>query len=170
MPGGDRKRGAGHTIEAPLKPRLYAEYTFGSGDSDATDGEIGGFVDLFPTAHLWYGYNDVVGWRNLKNLRLGAQLKPHKKLGVRLDYHSFWLANLNDSLYNVAGRPTVAAPVGGTTDAKIGDEVDVTFTVLVTPVLTVGGGVGHMFPGAFLEANSPGAGNTFSFLFFAYKF
>ena len=100
----------GYTIRAPWSPRVYAEYTFGSGDSDASDGKAGGFVDLFPTAHLWYGYNDLVGWRNLKNVRIGTQFKPHSKVGLRLDYHSFWLANKNDGLYNVAGRPTVAAP------------------------------------------------------------
>ena len=160
----------GYSVKAPWSPRLYAEYTFGSGDADSSDGTIGGFVDLFPTAHLWYGYNDLVGWRNLKNIRLGAQLKPHKKVALRFDYHSFWLANKRDGLYNVAGVRSVAAPDGGAADAKIGDEVDVTFTVPLTPVLTVGGGAGHMFRGPFLEANSPGSGNTFSFLFCAYKF
>jgi hypothetical protein len=161
----------GYTVaSAPLKPRFYAEYTFGSGDSNPADGRIGGFVDLYPTAHLWYGYNDLVGWRNLKNVRLGADLKPHRKLGVKLDYHSFWLANRNDGLYNAAGVRTVAAPAGGAVDAKIGDEVDVTFTVPLTKIMTVGCGVGHMFPGAFLEKNTPGHGNTFTFLFVGYQF
>ena len=159
----------GYSIPAPLKPRLYAEYTFGSGDQDSSDGKIGGFNDLYPTAHLWYGYNDLVGWRNLKNFRFGAQFKPHRKLGLRWDYHSFWLANRNDGLYNVAGIRTVAAPPGGAADSKIGDEVDATFTVPVSKTCTLGGGVGHMFPGAFLEANTTGAGNTFFFLFTSLK-
>lgn len=155
----------GYTVNAPWSPRLYAEYTFGSGDSDSTDGTIGGFNDVYPTAHLWYGYNDLVGWRNLKNLRVGTQFKPLAKLGVRLDYHSFWLANRNDGLYNVAGVRTVAAPSGGAVDSKIGDEVDATFTVPLTPTITIGGGIGHMFPGAFLKTNTPGASDTFTFLF-----
>lgn len=160
----------GYTVKAPWSPRVYAEYTFGSGDSDSTDGKIGGFVDLFPTAHLWYGYNDLVGWRNLKNARVGLQLKPHSKVGLRLDYHSFWLANRNDGLYNVAGRSSVGAVSGGAADTKIGDEVDATITVPVTSLITLGGGVGHMLPGPFLEANTPGGSNTFTFLFTSFKF
>ncbi len=160
----------GYSIRAPLKPRVYVEYTFGSGDADSTDGKIGGFNDIYPTAHLWYGYNDLVGWRNLKNLRIGADLKPHRKLGVKLDYHSFRLANRNDGLYNVAGVQTVAAPAGGAQNAKIGDEVDASFTIPLTTILTVGGGVGHMFPGAFLKRNTPGSRNTFTFLFVGYRF
>jgi hypothetical protein len=159
----------GYSITAPWKPRLYAEYTFGSGDSDPADGKIGGFNDLYPTAHLWYGYNDLVGWRNLKNIRLGADLKPHPKLGLKLDYHSFWLANRHDGLYNAAGARSVAAPEGGAANTKIGDEVDVTFTVPVSKTITVGGGVGYMFTGAFLEQNTPGHGNTFTFLFTSFK-
>ena len=155
----------GYTLRMPWTPRVYAEYTFGSGDADSTDGVAGGFADLFPTAHLWYRYNDMVGWRNLKNVRVGSQLKPIRELSVRLDYHSFWLADKADGLYNVAGRRTVTAPAAGATDAKIGDEVDATLTVPLTPTITVGGGLGYMFPGPFLEAHSPGSGNTFTFLF-----
>ena len=160
----------GYTLQVPWTPRLYAEYTFGSGDSDPNDRVTGGFSDLFPTAHIWYGYNDLVGWRNVKNIRIGAQFKPTRKLSFRLDYHSFWLAEKSDGLYNVAGRQTVAAPAGGAADAKIGDEVDMTFAVPLTPIMTVGGGIGHMFVGPFLQENSLGSGNTFSFLFFGYKF
>jgi hypothetical protein len=160
----------GYTLPLRWTPRLYAEYTYGSGDADPADGRVGGFDDLYPTAHLWYGYNDLVGWRNLKNVRLGLQLQPHRKLKASFDYHSFWLASRRDGLYNVAGRLTVAAPEGGAADTKIGDEVDVSFTVPLTAVVTLGGGVGHMFPGPFLEANSPGHGNTFSFAFLGYRF
>ncbi len=159
----------GYSIQARWKPRLSAEYTFGSGDSDPADGRAGGFNDLFPTAHLWYGYNDLVGWRNLKNIRLGAQIQPRPKLGLRLDYHSFWLAHRNDGLYNVAGVRTVAAPQGGSAETKIGDEIDLTVTVPLTPILTLGGGVGRLLPGAFLKQQTPGYGNTFTYLFVAYK-
>ncbi|MBI1357474.1 MAG: hypothetical protein GC160_24295 [Acidobacteria bacterium] len=159
----------GYSLQVPWKPRFSTEYTFGSGDSDPTDGRAGGFNDLFPTAHLWYGYNDLVGWRNLKNVRLGAQIQPLEKLGLRLDYHSFWLANRHDGLYNVAGVRTVAAPVRGAVATKIGDEVDLTVTLPLTPILTLGGGVGYLAPGGFLKERTPGHGNTFTYLFVAYK-
>jgi hypothetical protein len=160
----------GYTLPLRWTPRAYAEYSYGSGDADPNDGRVGGFDDLYPTAHLWYGYNDMVGWKNLKNVRLGLQLQPHRKLKTSFDYHSFWLASRRDGLYNVAGRLAVAAPEEGAADSKIGDEIDVTFTVPLTPLIALGGGIGHLFTGPFLEASSPGHGNTFSFIFVAYKF
>lgn len=162
--------GLGYTFVASVTPRVYAEYNYGSGDPDATDGQVGWFDDVYPTAHLYYGYNDLVGWRNIKNLRLGTTVQPIGRLGLRVDYHTFWLADANDNLYNVAGGVTVRPPDGGAADSKVGDEVDVTVSVPITATLSAGGGVGHMFPGPFLEANTAGAGNTFTYLFFGYKF
>jgi hypothetical protein len=161
----------GHTFPSvAASPRVFAEYNFASGDDDPSDGRIGSFQDMYPTAHLWYGYNDLVGWRNIKNLRLGTQLKPHRKLKVGADYHSFWLANRRDALYTVGGGVGVRPPEGGAADSKVGDEIDLTLTIPVTKTTTLGGGVGHMFPGPFLKANSPGDSNTFVFLFAGYKF
>ena len=160
----------GYSIDARWSPRFYAHYNFGSGDEDPDDGRIGGFVDVYPTAHRWYGYNDLVGWRNLKNIRLGTEFKPHRKLGLQFDFHSFWLATMGDALYNVGGRLSVAPPPGGATDSKVGDEVNAVFTVPVSQTLSLGGGVGYMFPGPFLKANTPGHGNTFTYLVAAYKF
>ena len=160
----------GYSIDANLDPRLYVDYNFGSGDDDPGDGVVGGFVDVYPTAHRWYGYNDLVGWRNVKNLRLGAQVQPHQKLGLQFDFHSFWLVSKRDALYNVGGRLAVAPPPEGATETKVGDEVNATFSAEVTEAISLGGGIGYMFPGPYLKANSPGDGNTFSFLLIAIKF
>ena len=160
----------GYSIAAESSPRLYVHYNFGSGDEDGGDGRVGGFVDIYPTAHFLYGYNDLVGWRNLKNIRLGAEFKPHPKFGLQFDFHSFWLATGNDALYNVSGRLSVAPPPGGATDLKVGNELDAVFTVPVSKAVSLSGGVGHMFPGPFLKANTPGHGNTFTYLVASYRF
>jgi hypothetical protein len=162
--------GLGYTFTTGTSPRVYTEYNFGSGDADRTDGSVEWFDDVYPTAHLYYGYNDLVGWRNLKNIRLGATFSPLDKLGVRIDYHGFWLANANDSLYNVAGGLTVVTGPEGAATRRVGDEVDLTLSVPITGTLSAGGGVGHMFPGPFLEDNTAGAGNTFTYMFFGYRF
>ena len=160
----------GRKFDVPLiSPRLRTQYTFGSGDQDPADGEVGGFVDIYPTAHRWYGYNDLVGWRNVKNIRLGAQLWPQGPVRLQLDYHSFWLANRFDALYNVGGRLSVRAPQAGAEDGKIGDEVNATVAFSLTKLVGMELGVGYMLLGPFLEANSPGNGNTFTYLAIVYK-
>ncbi len=160
----------GYSIEARLNPRLYIHYNFGSGDKDPQDGRFGGFVNLYPTTAFLYGRANRVGWRNHKGLRLGSELKPHSKLTLLLEFHSFWLASKTDALYSPAGRVSVAPPSGGARDAKVGNEVDVVFTVPVTDNFSLGAGLAHMLPGPFVKAKTPGHPFTYSYLFTSYKF
>lgn len=161
---------AGYTLRTTWSPRVYAEINYASGDSDASDNTLEAFDDMYPTAHLYYGYNDLVGLRNLQSLRLGASAVPWRRLTLAVDFHTYRLASANDNLYNVAGVATVMAPVGGAATRRVGEEVDVTFTMPVAQTLTFAGGVGHMFTGAFLEANSPGAGYTFTYAAMSLRF
>ena len=160
----------GYSIEARLNPRLYVHYNFGSGDKDPDDGRIEGFDNLYPTTAFLYGRANRVGWRNHKGLRLGSEFKPHSKLTLLLEFHSFWLASRTDALYNAVGRVSVAPPPGGARDAKVGNEVDAVFSVPVTDNFSLGGGLAHMLPGPFVKANTPGHPFTYSYLFTSYKF
>ena len=61
----------GYTLsEVPPQPRFSAEFNYATGDNDPNDGNIGYFDNLYPTAHLWYGYSDLVGWRKSYNQKL----------------------------------------------------------------------------------------------------
>ncbi len=151
-------------------PRLYGEYNYASGDSDPADGTVESFDDMYATAHLYYGYNDLVGLRNLHNVRVGASAVPWRRLNVAVDFHTFALASANDHLYNSAGVTTVQAPTGGAPSKGVGQEVDLTLTVPIAQTLTFMGGVGRFFPGAFVEANTEGASYTFSYAALTVRF
>ena len=66
--GKDLTAFAGHVgggynwLESGWKPRIYAEYNYATGDTNATDGEVGTFQNLFPTNHKFYGEMDVFSW------------------------------------------------------------------------------------------------------------
>jgi len=161
---------AAYPFPGPWTPRLYAEYNYASGDGRPGDGTIESFDDMYPTAHLYYGYNDLVGLRNLANVRVGASAVPWRRLTLAVDLHSFRLATGSDHLYNAASVATVMAPAGGATDRSVGQEVDVSFTLPVAQTLSLSGGIGRLFTGPFLEANSAGADNTFVHLALAMRF
>ncbi len=161
----------GYQFDIEVRPRLFFEYNYASGDSNPTDGVQGSFDNIYPTAHIYYGYNDLVGLRNIKNLRLGSSVRAAGRVTLGLDFHAFWLAEPNDHLYNVLGTaPAVRTPDGGASDTKVGNELDFSASLPVGNTVTLLGGVGHMFPGPFLEANSPGDGNTFTYFSIDYRF
>src|SRR5262249_3977424 len=102
-------------------------------------------------------------------LRFGAEAKPHKKIAVATSFHSWWLANAHDGLYNAAGAQ-IARVVDGSAGARVGDELDAQATYTITKQLQAGAGVGHIFPGAFLKKATAGNPYTFPYLMFTYTF
>ena len=72
----------GDNIKHAWKPRIGLQYNYGSGDSDATDGDVGTFQNLYPTNHLFYGYMDTTAWSNMHNPQLNISFSPTAKLKV----------------------------------------------------------------------------------------
>ncbi len=150
-------------------PRFSAEYSAASGDDNPNDRHHTTFDHLLGTNHLFYGLVDAVGWQNMRNVRLGFDAKPHKRVQFVTDYHWLWLGSANDALYDVAGRATIR-PKAGNTARDIGRELDFTVNWAASRQWKIGGGVGHLFAGSYIKQNSKGSGQTFSYLFTQYSF
>jgi hypothetical protein len=141
------------------KPRLGLEYCYGSGDGDPTDGDHGTFENLFPTNHKFYGYMDFLSLQNLHDVRAICTLKPHAKLTLNLEGHSFWLADTSDNFYNAGGAPrggTATTPgnnygVNPGYDSFLGFEVDVVASYAITRYAQLEAGYGHFFRGDYIE-------------------
>jgi hypothetical protein len=140
-------------------PRLALEYSYGSGDSNPTDGKHETFENLFPTNHKFYGYMDMLSLQNVHDVRGIFQLKPHKQVSVALEGHGFWLADTHDSFYNVGG-----APRGGTASTPgtgyginpsygnfLGTELDLIAGYAVTRYAQLEAGYGHFFTGDYIK-------------------
>jgi hypothetical protein len=150
-------------------PRLVAEYNYASGDSNPTDGRRGTFDQLYPTAHDKYGLADQVGWKNVHDTRAGVETKLSKKLAFTGFYHSWWLADTHDGLYNAPGALVVRVP-SGTAGKHIGQEADFQAVYALNNLVQIGGGYAHLFPGTFLKNATPGKAYDFSYLMVTYLF
>lgn len=160
----------GYTPSAkPSSPKLRLEYNYATGDGSPGDGTRGTYDQLYPTNHDKYGIIDQVGYRNLHNVRGGVVQKPHPRLTVEVDYNSFWLAHRRDGLYAASGL-LVAKVAGGAGEAHVAQEADVQLTYAPRDGVTLAGGYGHWFPGAFWKAATPGSSQDFVFAQLTYKF
>lgn len=143
-------------------PRLGLEYSFGSGDDNATDDKHGTFENLFPTNHKFYGYMDFVSLQNIHDVRGIFQLKPHPQVSIAIEGHGFWLADTHDNFYNVGGAPrggVAATPAGNgyginpSYDAFVGTELDIIVGVAVTRYAQIEVGYGHFFAGDYIASS-----------------
>lgn len=153
---------AGYTFaDLPATPRLGLELDHATGDADPTDGENGQFQTLFPTNHRHYGYADLVGWSNMRDLKAGLSLRPHEQLMLTGDFHHLELADSAGDWITTNGavvRPGVpGAPTG------LLDELDLVLTWQPRQPLTLQFGWAHVWPGDFIRATGEAPDADFAY-------
>lgn len=143
-------------------PRLGIEYAYGSGDENSADGKHGTFENLFPTNHKFYGYMDFASLQNLQDLRATLSLKPTKRSSISIEGHGFWLADANDTFYNVGGAPRTAAGYGVHQNYGdfVGTEIDVIAGYALTRHVQLEAGYGHFFTGSYVDKSLAGVGGS----------
>lgn len=159
----------GYTFDAPWKPRLALDYAYGSGDGNATDGEVNTFQNLYPTNHLYYGYMDVFSWQNMHDLSASFKVSPCKTVTARLDYHMFWLADTNDAWYRANGV-TAVRPISPAADGFAGSELDLTVTYAPKKWLSFMVGYSHFFAGDYLSDTGASSDADFAYAQMTIKF
>jgi hypothetical protein len=170
----DVRAWAGHwqlreSLPGPAAIKLTGEYNFASGDEDPADGIRGTFDQLYPTPHDKTGLADQIAWKNIHHARAGLEVSPFKAMPINLNYHSWWLAEPRDGVYNVGNAP-LARVSSGATDRHVGHEIDVQVVRALTPQIQVAAGYAHIFPGAFLKQATPGASYSHPYAMVTYVF
>ena len=149
--------------------RLTGEYNFASGDEDPADNVRGTFDQLYPTPHDKTGLADQIGWKNMHHARAGFEVTPFKGFPVTTNYHSWWVAENRDAIYNV-GNAVVGRVITGAANRHVGQELDLQVSRALTPQLQAAAGYAHIFPGAFLKEATPGASYSHPYVMLTYVF
>ena len=159
----------GRTFALKFKPRPFVEYNYASGNSSSTSTHLGTFDQLYPSGHDKFGVVDQVGWRNIRDLRAGLQVKPVSKLTISAVYHDFWLANAHDGLYAANGS-VLAKSLSGAAGTHVGQEIDIQGFYKLNNAVQFGSGFGHLAPGEFLKATTLGHAYNYPFATLTYAF
>jgi hypothetical protein len=156
-------------LESDWTPRLALEYSMGSGDSNAADGRVQTFQNLFPTNHPPYGFMDTFSWQNMQNLVVRLAAHPRPTVKTTLDLHSFWLANTGDAWYRANGVTRVR-PITPDADNHAGYEIDSTISTKLTPNLDLLAGYSHFFAGTYLSDTGASDDADFGYLMVTFNY
>lgn len=154
----------GKTLPVAWRLRFSTEYDLASGNRSPTGKNVETFDQLYPTEHFFSGPLDMMGWQNMRQPRVGADIRPTKKLMFQMDYRWDSLDSPRDALYDSTGKASVK-PKAGNTATDVGTELNFTTQWNATPQWKIGAGIGHLFPGEFLKLNSAGSPMTFPYGF-----
>jgi Alginate export len=161
--------GAGYRFDPlPLKPRVFWQYDYASGDHNPNDGEHGTFDTMYPTAHDRFGITDQFGWQNIVAERAGLTIEPRHRWTLTGQYLNFWLASATDALYNTSGG-SIVRDATGKSGTHIGQEVDAYTWYELNRHVNVGVGVGRLMGGEFLEKTTKGPNYTYPYFAINFK-
>ena len=147
--------GAGYNFkDRRWNPTVWAYYDYASGGG-ATRGTARTFNQLFPFGHYYLGWIDQVGRQNIQDLNFHLYLYPTKWLTAWTQFHSFWLADKTDALYNAAGNAIRRDPTGRA-GSHVGEEVDFVLNFHLTKHADLLTGYSYLWGGNFLR-NTSGA-------------
>jgi hypothetical protein len=139
-------------------------FDYASGDDDPNDSDLQTYNQLFPTAHQYFGYADVIGRQNIVDAHGGVQFhllenkRFAKNLAFEIQQHVFWRANTSDALYNTGAGAAAAPPVagiaraaGGSDASYVGNELDLLLNWQMDRHLAGYIGYSHFFAGDFIS-------------------
>jgi hypothetical protein len=157
--------GGGWTFSrAPWHPRLNADYAWASGDDNRKDGHHQSFDYLYGTQQPMYSLTGIFAWRNIADWRAGVELTPRKNLTLSASFRDFWLATVQDGLYNCGGTRTVFNAKA--TSNHVGEGLEAIFSYRFNSRTTLGAGIGTVAPGSYLKQSNKTTGFTFPYITF----
>jgi hypothetical protein len=157
--------GAGYNLkDAPLDPTFWAYYDYASG-GNTTAGTAHTFNQLFAFGHYYLGWLDLVGRQNIHDLNFHLFLYPTKWVTTWLQFHSFWLADPKDALYNAAGVPVRFDPTGRA-GSHVGEELDLVLNFHLGKHCDVLTGYSYLWGGDFLRNTASPTAAANASLFF----
>lgn len=149
-------------------PRIFAQYDYASGNNDPGNGVHRTFDTMYPTAHDRFGIADLFGWQNIRAVRGGATIMPHRRWTVTGQYLDYWVASTADAVYNTSGGPIVHGSVAAGAGSHLGEEFDAYSWYELNRHWNIGGGYGRFAAGTFLSQIT--TGHVYSYPYFAINF
>src|SRR6201997_5185630 len=150
------------------RPYVFVEGNYASGTKNPNGHTWNTFDQLYPSNHDKFGFDDLVGRRNLEQFRTGIEEDPTKKWKLLQQFEGYWLATSNDNYYASSGAIAVAAHPGAS--RHIGNEFDSVAEYTVNKGLSFGFGYGRMFAGQFLQTTTRGHDYSYPYAYFEYNF
>ena len=145
----------GVRLDRAWQPRLRAVWTWGSGDSNPSDGVHGTFDGVVGGADIaFYGYLNLFFWANLHDRELQLVLRPTPQLDLHIGAHSFALAASRDAWYSTSLSVQRRDP-SGASGTSLGRELDLRAVYRVGSNLELMVGGGYFSPGLFVERTGP---------------
>lgn len=140
----------GYTFsDHPWKPRISANYAYGSGNKSPYDSANQTF-DIFYGFNQPFSRNDYIAWNNIKAPKARIEFSPFKNLQIDTAFSAYWLA----SAAAAWDRANLYAPLGNR-GTFIGTEYDLRIRYKLNQFVNMTASYARFWPGSFTSSFAP---------------
>lgn len=156
------------TMPLANAPKIGLDFNYASGDPDPDDSLAQTFVPLYGTTHSPFGIADLFRWQNMFEVAPWFSAALHPKLTLRLEQHTYWLAETADAWVNSSGKVLRQGKASASNYA--GQEWSIIAVWRPLDSITVEGGFSKFIPGKFMRDTGDVKGASFGYLSGAFKY
>ncbi len=138
---------AGYTFsDHPWKPRISANYAYGSGNKSPFD-SVNQTFDIFYGFNQPFSRDDYFAWNNIKAPKARLEFTPLKNLQIDTAFSAYWLA----SAAAAWDRANLFAPLGNR-GTFLGTEVDFRARYKLSQFINLTASYARFWPGSFTSS------------------
>lgn len=157
-----------HFKDLPTGPSFWIYDEWASGTDNPGHGPDHTFNQLFPYAHYYLGWLDLVGRQNINDFNMELQSYPCNWITVLLQYHLFNLDSAKDALYGVGSQVERRDPTGKA-GRDVGDEFDFLVSFHVGPHSDILVGYSYLWAGEFIKKTGPGENPSAFYIQYSFR-
>jgi hypothetical protein len=150
-------------------PHWWVYYEGASGDQTPGSGPTHGtFNQLFAWGHAYFGYLDLVGRQNIRDLNTQFSLFPAPWITLVTQFHCFRLDSARDALYDATGT-AIRQDRSGAAGVDVGDEIDLTVNFHLADRHEFFVGYSKLFAGSFIRETGPAVSPELTYISYSFK-
>ncbi|MEF3367895.1 alginate export family protein [Methylocystis sp. 9N] len=140
----------GYTFsDHPWKPRISANYAYGSGNKSPYDSANQNF-DIFYGFNQPFSRDDYIAWNNVKAPKARLEFTPLANLQIDTAFSAYWMA----SAANAWDRANLVAPLGNR-GTFLGTEYDLRLRYKLSQFINITASYARFWPGSFTSSFAP---------------
>jgi hypothetical protein len=138
----------GYSMPETMGLKVWANYHMDSGDDNAGDDKNETYQSLYYDSHKYAGLMDIIGWGNLTQMSVGADVMPSEDMTAGVALHMFSKTKENAAATTTT-RPNGQAITGALANKKdLGMELDVYASKKYDSNFSIDAHLGAFMPGA----------------------
>ena len=140
---------------------------YASGDDAGTE-RLETFDQLYPLAHAYLGYIDIIGRKNIRSGFVRGRFRLPEEVTLEVTALTFSRASADDALYNGGGGQVRSGAAAS--DNHVGNELDITVSRALGARGRLLVGYSRFSPGNFVKLSGPATATDFGYVQYSATF